>query len=222
MSLKIKVHGKEGRYYSEDPNDTGLRFTDVLFGFALREAVTRLVAWSDLTTVARVHLVLAVLVILGSYIGFRNSQKRGKYQLRFFNLALVRFATDQTMVFLYFWLALYFQVSALPSGTAIFRFDARIVLTIFGLYLAWDLVSHLMAGSKRYYTVKGSKPEEDEVMKVDTYRTVITIIGLIVAAGIWAIAEFVEPAGGAATWGIAGLALLVVVYRFFKDSLVKT
>jgi len=225
VSLAFKF--SEGPYYAEDPNDTGLRFTDVLFGFALREVVLRLVRWVDLTNAARVHLVLATVVILGSYIGFRNSQKRGKFKLRFFNLAVLRFGLDQAMVFLYFLLALSFPVDSteanLPDANDLLRFDARVVLAIFALYFLWDLVSHGMAGSGMYFTAKcdpsAAPPISDVPLSAKQCRTWITVGGLVAAAIIWAVADFVEPAGGAASAWIGALIVVGVAYRCVKDGL---
>src|SRR5436305_12242423 len=157
--MRLKPRWSEDRYDSEDVNDTSLRFTDVLFGFALREIVLRLVRWDELTNAARVHLLLATITILGSYIGFRNSQKRGRFRLRFFNLATWRFLLDQAMVFLYFWLALYLPTDRnpttgglrLPSAHALLTFDARVLFGIFVLYVAWDSLSHWMAHSGIYF-----------------------------------------------------------------------
>src|SRR5262249_21427024 len=143
--MTLQLVWSEAEYRAEDTNDTALRFTDVLFGFALKEIVTRLIEWEQLTTATKLHLVLAALTILGSYVGFRNSQKRGRFKLRFLNLATLRFGLDQVMVFFYFWLAIYVAVDKtdgnghliLPSGTALLRFDARVLAVIFGLYLVW-------------------------------------------------------------------------------------
>lgn len=212
------------------PNDTGLRFTDVLFGFALREIVLRLVKFDDLTTATRIHLALAAVVILGSYIGFRNSQKRGKFKLRFFNLAVVRFALDQSMVFLYFWLALYFSTDRdpvtgelqLPSSEHLLQFDARTISAIFVLYLLWDLTSQWMARSGKYFTMKGgdqSPPTADTRLEAKPFRTVITAGGLAAAVAILAVSEFAEPRGDAATWWIGALILVAVAYRVLKDGL---
>lgn len=169
-------------------------------------------------------------MILGSYIGFRNSQKRGKFKLRFFNLAVLRFVLDQSMVFLYFWLGLYISLEQdssgaleVPSATAFLRFDARVVLVVFLLYLSWDLVSQWMAHSGKYFVDKAdplSTPTRSDVrLEARTYRTLITLGATACATAILMISELAEPAGGAATAWIAALALLAVTYRVVKDGL---
>lgn len=240
MSLEFS----RGPYVATDPNDTGLRFTDILFGFALREVVLRLVVWRELSTAVRVHLVLAVLIILCSYIGFRNSQKRGKFDLRFFNLATLRFLTDQGMVFLYFWVALYVSTArsasgelSLPTATTLVKFDARILLAIFALYIVWDLLSHWMAASGQYrlnvhseeHGMRGeldggetSAQDGGVALSAPFYRTAITLGCLVGTAVVWLIVEVSDPTDGAAVAFMVLLLVIVVIYRFLKDSLVRS
>lgn len=224
MSLRFKW-GDEP-YISEDQNDTGLRFTDVLFGFALREVVTRLVKWDQLNNASRVHLMLTLVTILGSYIGFRNSEKRGKFRLRFFNLVTIRFAVDQAMVFLYFWLALYFSTEKdavtgrlhLPEPDSLLTFDARVVFAIFGLYLAWDLITHWMASSGKYLLKAGS-PGPSEPLVAKRYRTVITFGALAACGIVLLVSELSDPTGDAATFWMVALTAILVLYRVLKDGL---
>src|SRR5688500_15778712 len=85
--------------------DTGLRFTDILFGFVIRELFIRLQDWGELAWFVRWQLIAATALVLGSWIGFRRSLNRSDYELKFFNLPLLRFVLDQLMVILYFRIA---------------------------------------------------------------------------------------------------------------------
>src|SRR5579883_735101 len=85
--------------------DTGLRYTDILFGFVIRELFIRLQHVAQLDAQAQLQLVLGAILVLGSWIGYRQSLYRSKYQLRFFNLPLLRFVVDQAMLVLYFRIA---------------------------------------------------------------------------------------------------------------------
>jgi hypothetical protein len=231
MGLRLKL--SDGAYYAEDTNDTSLRFTDVLFGFALREVVLRLVKWEQLNVASRIHLLLTTLVILGSYVGFRNSQKRGRFKLRFLNLATMRFVLDQAMVFLYFLLALYISLDKDPAtgqlspspAAALSRFDARVIVAIFALYFVWDLISHWMARCGRYFISKGDPNAEpttsDLRLQAPMYRTVVTGAALAIACALMLVSEYAEPKGSAATWLIAAMAGLAVTYRLTKDMLVE-
>lgn len=134
---------------------TGLRFTDVLFGFVLRELVIRLVDWRVQPWWVRGHLILTAVVVLGSYVGYRNSRKRADYKVRFVNLPLLRFVLDQTMVFAYFRMAITTQDVDLATNPALSarwarpetlaRIDLAMLALITGCYLAWDLLGHAMA-----------------------------------------------------------------------------
>lgn len=220
----------EDRYYAEDLSDTGLQFTDVLFGFALSEIVLRLVKWTQLTNAARMHLGLAAITILGSYIGFRNSQKRGRFRLRFFNLVTLRFLFDQTMVFFYFWLALYIPLdedkttgtlTRIPDARDLLRFDARVVFGIFALYLGWDLISQWMAASGKYFTQKataGPPPTSEVRLEAKGYRTMTTGFGVAAALAVLIFTHSKEPADAEAMAGIIGLISIMVGYRMVKDG----
>jgi hypothetical protein len=221
--MKLTWKLPEDKYVS-DPADSGLQFTDVLFGFALFEVVRRFVEWTDLTSATRLHLCLATMTILGSYIGFRNSRKRGAFPLRFMNLATFRFALDQVMVFLYFWLALYFsidknaltgKIDKLPSSQSLLRFDSRVIAIIFVLYLAWDFLSHMMACTGKYLIEKDSK---SETLPAKWHRTVVTLACTVVAGGLWLVVEIHDPAGAAAEAWLVGLIVLVFMYRVVKDN----
>jgi len=153
----------------EDELATGLRFTDVLFGFVLRELVIRSVDWRVQPAWVRWHLILTAVVVLGSYVGYRNSAKRADDRVRFFNLPLVRFVLDQAMVFAYFRMAIATQdldlatnptaSASWPSPSSLTRIDTAMLGLIAGCYLLWDVLGHVMAwrtdgdGHRRYPTI---------------------------------------------------------------------
>jgi hypothetical protein len=56
--------------------DNGLKFTDILFGFVIREVFLRLANWKALEWYVRWQLILTSAVVLGSWIGFRRSRNR--------------------------------------------------------------------------------------------------------------------------------------------------
>jgi hypothetical protein len=83
-----------------DRRDTGLRFTDILFGFVIREIFVRLQEWSELDAIVKWQLVASSMLVLGSWIGFRRSLNRSDYQPKFVNLPFLRFVIDQLMIIL--------------------------------------------------------------------------------------------------------------------------
>lgn len=220
--MRLRIPRREG---SEDKDElaTGLRFTDVLFGFVIRELVIRLVDWRVQPGWVRGHLMLTAVVVLGSYVGYRNSRKRADYQLRFANLPLLRFVLDQTMVFAYFRMAIATQdldlaanpvpstIWAAPASLA--RIDAAMLALIAACYLAWDALGHAMAlrtdsqGLRRYPDIA-----------VDRLRTMMTIVLASVAAAavIWSHLGTLTARQVLALQGAAAVAVLA--YRMAKDQ----
>jgi hypothetical protein len=127
--------------------DTGLRFTDILFGFVIRELFIRLQDWGELAWLVRWQLIAATALVLGSWIGFRRSLNRSDYELKFFNLPLLRFGLDQLMLILYFRIAV--LTSTDPSTPvdpqSLAQATMETLLLIFVLYALWDLFGIWMA-----------------------------------------------------------------------------
>src|SRR5882757_11487541 len=119
--------------------DTSLRYTDILFGFVIRELFLRLQNWSQLNSGVRWHLIVGITLVLGSWIGFRRSLYRTTYDVKFFNLPLLRFLVDQTMLILYFRIAVLTKVNgtSLPKPSALAADTVRLVLFVFILYVIW-------------------------------------------------------------------------------------
>ena len=56
--------------------DTSLRYTDILFGFVIREIFLRLQYWHNLDLDAWLYLSVCLALVLGSWIGYRRSLNR--------------------------------------------------------------------------------------------------------------------------------------------------
>jgi hypothetical protein len=56
--------------------ETGLRFTDILFGFVISQLFVRIEEWEHIPTYIRWQLVVGTVLVLGSWIGFRRSLNR--------------------------------------------------------------------------------------------------------------------------------------------------
>ncbi len=193
-----------------DKKDTGLRFTDVLFGFVFKEIFFRLADWNSIdgdgAPIVKAHLVLAAVVTMSSYVGFRKSLSRADYKLKFFNLPMIRFVVDQMMVVLYFVLA-----TRTPDDPELLsgeyagnwpRDSIGIVLAIMVLYVAWDALSALMASAG--YVEVGFKWSG---LAISVFFTGAVTLMLVVASG--------DDRGRAMLLVTAGI---MILYRVAKDQ----
>jgi hypothetical protein len=107
------------------------------------------------------HLIAGTTLVLGSWIGFRNSLYRSRYQLKFFNLPLFRFLVDQLMLILYFRVAVLTPVlevnksPVFPDPRNLADSTTKLMMWVFLLYVIWDLLGIWIArakanGSPRY------------------------------------------------------------------------
>jgi hypothetical protein len=166
--------------------DTGLRYTDILFGFVIREIFLRLQYWRSLDRYAWLYLTACLALVLGSWIGYRRSLNRSAYEVKFFNLPFFRFLIDQGMLILYFqvvnskvadltkpWTDPTAVISLDPSKLA--SDTVMLLVLVFLLYLIWDYLGIRMAKSKignkpRYPDVRNnvsSMKQEDGFLKPD-------------------------------------------------------
>jgi len=119
--------------------DTSLRYTDILFGFVIRELFLRLQNWMQLDRAVQLHLIVGTTLVLGSWIGFRRSLYRSSYQVKFFNLPLSRFIADQLMLILYFRVAVLTDATGKVVVAAVDLADStmRLLVFVFILYTLW-------------------------------------------------------------------------------------
>lgn len=200
--------------------DTGLRFTDILFGFVIRELFLRLQNWSDLPDFVRWQLVVGTALVLGSWIGFRRSLNRQSYEVKFFNLPFFKFSLDQLMVILYFRVAVltdnpYKSIDAHDLAHQ----TLQVLLFVFILYLAWDFLGIVMAwvkedGRSKYPRVKDGEPDYATPNRKDWLAFAITLVFLALI-GLLLILIDDECVGPTLSF-VLGTAVLVV-YRFTKE-----
>lgn len=140
--------------------DTSLRYTDILFGFVIRELFLRLQNWAQLDSAVRLHLLVGITLVIGSWIGYRRSLYRSGYQVKFFNLPMIRFIADQVMLILYFRLAVLTEVAGKQQllGSDLSRITIRLVLYVFILYTIWDILGIWMANAKTSGRDGNAKP----------------------------------------------------------------
>lgn len=203
--------------------DTGLRYTDILFGFVIRELFLRLQNWEHLDWAVHWHLIVGATLVLGSWIGFRRSLYRSGYQLKFFNLPLARFLVDQLMLILYFRIAVLTPApgtlapgattipnSGLEMASYLARETNRFVFYVFVLYVVWDLLGIWMAKAK----IRGNgNPEprypEQSIHWVGIW---ITVISMLFSLLLWRFADCFNP-----FQMFVATTVLLLVYRWFKE-----
>lgn len=207
-------------------HDTGLRFTDILFGFVAKEVFVRLAEWEKLSGFVRLHLVVAAIVVLGSWVGYRRSANRPGYEVKFLNLPLARLLLDQLMIILYFRLAVLTPApgeearpgEAMQAGDLVHH-TALILVLVFVLYAAWDLLGIRMAyvkGGKWYPKIIDGKMSKTVMIK-DWPAFWITFICLAVLALLLCVAGSDTDSPRAAQVFFVCLAVVLVGYRAAKE-----
>ncbi len=197
-----------------DPHETGLTFTDILFGFVITQIFVRMQNWTDLSGYVRVQLLVSTALVLGSWIGFRQSLNRPAYKLRFFNLPLVRFTLDQVMILLYFRVAVLTPGSpdtgAVPARqltpSELTTDTLKALSIVFVLYLLWDLSGIGMGELDKYKT-----------SEADWWSPAITFVFLVAIASLFHVASETDVDASSASWLLGAAALLLVGYRVAKD-----
>lgn len=203
--------------------DTSLRYTDILFGFVIKELFVRLQNWSLIDVAVRWQLITGTILVLCSWIGFRRSLNRTSYEVKFFNLPLIKFITDQLMLILYFRLAVMTPIelkgpTVTPDGLA--NQTLSILVSIFGLYLIWDLLGIRMTYLKRR-TAEGREPRYPVIengmstkkqQAADLKGFGITVGGGLALVLIW---SFGSCIGWQAQFAITSATLLL--YRVAKE-----
>jgi hypothetical protein len=197
-----------------DPHETGLTFTDILFGFVITQIFVRMQNWTDLSGYVRLQLLVSTALVLGSWIGFRQSLNRPAYKLRFFNLPLARFALDQLMILLYFRVAVLTPGSpdtgAIPveplTPSELTTDTLKVLSIVFALYLLWDLGGIWMGCLKKY-----------ETSNRDLFAPAITSVFLVAILIVFHVASETDVDASSASWLLGVATVLLVGYRVAKD-----
>lgn len=207
---------------------TGLQYTDILFGFVFWELFRRLQNWTQLNGASQWHLIVGFTLVLGSWIGFRRSLNRPLYQLKFFNLPLIRFLLDQLMLILYFRIAVLtpapevgtVMISGPEAASNLAQDTVKLVFLVFVLYAVWDWLGICMVKATK--TVNGNVAPRypkvrdgdmtGEKQSVNWKGMSITVVCLLVLGALWLFADRLGPL----LLFLATIALLLV-YRWLKE-----
>jgi hypothetical protein len=215
--------------------DTSLRYTDILFGFVIREIFWRLQYWQSLNRHILLQLSVCVALVLGSWIGYRRSLNRSSYEVKFFNLPLFRFLLDQAMLIFYFQLAgstpadLAVISRNPPDPSQLAQDTIKLLVFIFVLYLAWDLLGIWMANSEdagkpRYAEARNNVDKDDNVIKDPNKRQMPDWYGFAISAGgfvsfglLWLLIKSDCSGIGKQVFPLTIAIVLLVLYRFLKE-----
>lgn len=209
-----------------DRFDTSLRYTDILFGFVIRELFLRLQNWSQLDRAVKLHLLVGTTLVLGSWIGFRRSLYRSSYQVKFFNLPLFRFIADQLMLILYFRVAVLTEVGGkqFPPAADLANSTTKLMIYVFVLYTVWDLLGIWMAKAKiiendgkkkpRYPEVSNSREPQmtEKEQAPNWWGLLISIGGLCLLVLFWLLRGCLTPTGE-----FLAITAWLLVYRWLKE-----
>jgi hypothetical protein len=167
--------------------DTSLRYTDILFGFVIKELFLRLQHWTALDAVGRLHLVTGTTLVLGSWIGYRRSTHRPQYEVMFFNLPFFRFLADQLMLVIYFRMAVLTKEDGqlVVSSDNLASHSTYLLTLVFCVYLVWDLLGIRMATAEDTNSqLRYTKPTKDsergtDQLDVNWEGALITLVCLL-------------------------------------------
>jgi len=210
---------------------TALTFTDVLFGFVIFELFTRIAHINTFPGYVQAQLVLAATLVVASWIGFRTSLNRPRWEIKFINLPLARFILDQAMVVLYFRAATLTPVPltagiTIPKSGPLVHDTLLALAGIFVLYALWDVGAMWMANAPlvlrtekpKYPKVDANDNPTNDKVRTDWPAFVITFGALLV---IVALAFWIFPGTnldeGTAVNLFIGVTILLLLYRFAKQ-----
>jgi hypothetical protein len=199
---------------------TGLTFTDILFGFVIKELFSRLQYWGTQPSVVHWQLITGITLVLGSWIGFRRSMARSNYELKFFNLPLLRFVIDQAMVFMYFRISILTPEAANPSvkPVSLVQTTSKWLAIIFGLYLLWDFLGVLMSCGSKYKKInqKTNEPMTGS-LSPNWPGFLITFVSGALIAIVYAIASSTGTHNKNVDLLLIATTILLLGYRFAKE-----
>jgi hypothetical protein len=213
-----------------DPTTSGISFVDILFALAVGEVLAPLVPWAanhskhSLPAPIVWNLVVALVLILTSFIGYHNSQNRPLFTVRFVNVSLCKFALDILTVIVYFLFASFAAVSPAQTQTLLL-----LVVLVFGLYLLWDVATWYEKKRTIYrtaWTKAAADPDRPDIVEgawtdFNYWRAVPTVAGLLIIGGLyaWSLQQRTPlPTHDVITVDVLVIALLVV-YRIAKDHI---
>ena len=202
-----------------DEDRVGITFVDVLFALVVAEILSPLRRYWTLPGTAFSHLAVALVLTVGSWIGYHLSANRPQYAPNFFNLPLLQILLDVAMVIVYWMTATttplpeHFALLDLPAPKASALPESILVSAAFILYVFWDQVAKEIQ-RRPYYPRIVQKP-------YDPGRRMITFIFWLLTLPAVALAWYADRRWhNHWAWVVAidvGLIALLILYRAAKE-----
>lgn len=202
-----------------DEDRVGITFVDVLFALVVAEIMSPLRRYWTLPGTAFSHLAVAMVLTLGSWIGYHLSANRPQYAPKFFNLPLLQILLDVAMVIVYWMTA---TTAPLPEHVAYIDVPAPVasalpesilVSAALLLYVFWDRVGRAIQTRPHYPSIVQKS--------YDPGRRKITFIFWLLSLAVVGFAWYVDRRWRN-HWGwVVGidiiLIVLLVLYRAAKE-----
>ncbi len=196
----------------EDTRSVGIGFIDLLFAFVAGTALDVAAHPSAVPPAGRFQLVLALVTVVLSWIGYHNSLNRPTYIVRFPNLPLAQLSVDIALVIIYYYLVATSEGVKGNGSHSSARPETWLVFAMFWLYVVWDIVGQAIRRDVRYTR----RPVEFAI----PIRRWTTVAFACATAIVVAVVAAVNPSSRGAVEGIDGLLLVLIVgFRFAKEGL---
>lgn len=207
-----------------DVSASGVSFIDILFALVVTVILDPVQSWArnpdknHLPAGTITHLVVALVLVLTSWIGYHNSANKPQFKIKFFNYELAKFSLDICMVVVYFLVAS--VATRRPLGN---RQEVVLVATAFTLYLLWDIAGYAQRKPGSNYQAaweveRALTPEIGQWKSRRPSRILVTALFLCLSLIVlWP--AFAAPSGSFKSVVVLdGILIAILVgYRFTKD-----
>ena len=209
----------------------GATFVNILFGLVVTTAAIRISTelvngwadgWDSVAETGLAHLLVAVTLTVLSWIGYHQSQQYPPFLIKFINIPLIQFALDVSMVIVYYTVVAVAEGSD-PRLTPSARPEAILVLVVFLLYAAWDVLGFRLFHDPEYASRLQTPREPDDGLGPRRWVT----LGFALITGIQALAIWLLDPSMPISVILADAVIIAVLisYRLVKqlsDPKVKT
>lgn len=210
---------------------SGATFVNILFGLVVTTAAisfsTELVkwwaeAWDAVNKPRLSHLLVAMALTVLSWIGYHQSQQYPPFLIKFLNIPFFQFVLDVSMVIVYY-TAVAVAEGSHPALSEDALPEAILVLLVFLLYSAWDLLGFLLFRDPEY-AKRLQTPRQPE-RRIGRRRSVtlwFTLAVGVLALVIWRLNPNTPLSVTVADAAIIAILFLYRVAKQASDPKVKT